>query len=106
MDKIEDWAKIAAYDEVWSNVPSAINTDNDKVSYVSASPVFMALARRIQRDDKPPVDPLLLEARKLAGIFHRSQRNKTCAERVESGNHDHWDSVQAAYKYLKEKQNG
>lgn len=105
-EEIEDWA--------WEMARQEINEESKRMGwrYPAFStlgqtkewktPSSQALAARIQRNEKPPVDPDLLEARELMAAEYRNQGYpERDVNRVLSGKWDNYTSIQTALAAIK-----
>lgn len=83
-----DWALRVAAVEVGFKFPEAV------IPSVKATPssyaTLIALARRIEKTDQPPIEPLLLEAREIVAKYYEDANGPYNVARIRSGE---WDST-------------
>lgn len=93
--KIPQWAKERAVELV--NTRTAGMMDYTASSVASHNPSLVAFAAYIAAHEEPPVDPLLIEAREIAG----AQIGGSAEVNIRIGNHDRETLVQAVLTALR-----
>lgn len=100
MTDIPKWAAERAVELVDQEAPHRFTVAAGWVGCPS-NPTITAFARYIAEHEQPPVDPLLVEARKIIAKHFERDGLSSAARDARAGKSDHVAAVKAAYEALR-----
>ena len=90
-----------------SDIPQWAYHHADEEAQATGGPTFnyrRAFAQYISENEKPPVDPLLLEAREICASFRRKEGLASSAEKYHQGYWDQSDYLKMVLAALKSRE--